>query len=154
MTIDIALFQPDIPQNTGTTLRTAACFGSHVHIIEPCGFIFDDRKFKRAGMDYIQHVQITRHLSWDYFYQWAAQNQRRLVLMTTKTDLAYTRFDFLPQDILVAGRESAGVPDMVHDNCSQRITIPMQHDVRSLNVAVATAIVLSEAVRQVTTHLK
>lgn len=150
MPIDIALFQPDIAQNTGTTLRTAACFGSQVHIIEPCGFPFDDRKFKRAGMDYIQHVLITHHLSWEHFYSWAQEHQRRLVLMTTKTDTSYTNFSFLPNDLLIAGRETAGVPEYIHEACVHRITIPMHNQVRSLNVAIATAIILSEGIRQIT----
>lgn len=150
MTIEIALYQPDIAQNTGTTIRTAACFGSHIHIIEPCGFVFNDRKFRRSGMDYIDQVDITRHLSWEKFYQWANDTMRRLVLMTTKSDVAYTDFNFTSNDILIAGRETAGVPDNVHNACAHRITIPMHSNLRSLNVAIATAITLSEAIRQTT----
>jgi tRNA (cytidine/uridine-2'-O-)-methyltransferase len=149
MPIDIALFQPDIAQNTGTTIRTAACFGSHIHIIEPCGFVFNDKKFKRSGMDYIDNVDITRHNSWEHFYKWAKDNDKRLVLMTTKTDQNYTHFSFSPQDILLAGRETAGVPDEVHNACHYRVTIPMRNELRSLNVAIATAIILSEGIRQV-----
>lgn len=149
MTIDIALYQPDIAQNTGTTIRTAACFASNVHIIEPCGFVFNDRKFRRSGMDYIENVEIIRHLSWQSFSQWVQDNHKRLILMTTKSSDSYTDFHFTSNDILVAGRETAGVPDEVHQACTNRVTILMHNNLRSLNVAVATAIILSEAIRQI-----
>ncbi len=145
----IALYQPDIAQNLGTTLRTAACFGCHTHIIEPCGFPFDDRKLKRSGMDYIDFSTITRHASWQHFVHWLESSQHRLILTTTKTNQAYTHFTFTDNDIIMAGRESAGVPDEVHDYCKNRVTIPMQGTSRSMNVAVSTAIILSEAVRQI-----
>jgi len=146
MTIRLALYEPDIPQNTGTLMRLSACLGVKLDIIEPCGFIFSDKNLRRAGMDYISVADVTRHLNWQAFT--AAHANRRIVLMTTKTDLAFTSFQFQPDDILLAGRESAGVPDSVHEACTARVTIPMVANVRSLNVAVATAIVLGEALRQ------
>lgn len=145
---DIALFQPDIAQNLGTTLRTAACFGSHVHIIEPCGFPLDHKKLKRAGMDYIDHVTILRHMDWEHFSNWCQNHNKRLVLLSTKAPTPYTDFTFTEHDILIAGRETAGVPDFIHEQCPHRIIIPMQHQMRSLNVAVSVAIVVAEAKRQ------
>lgn len=146
--IHIALYQPDIPQNLGTSLRTAACFGCTIHIIEPCGFPLDDRKLRRAGMDYIDFVTYIRHNSWQDFYEWTQANHKRLVLLTTKTPTSYTDFKFELNDILLAGRESAGVPDIVHHACTEKVTIPMQTGMRSLNVAVSVSIVVSEAIRQ------
>jgi tRNA (cytidine/uridine-2'-O-)-methyltransferase len=145
----IALYQPDIAQNLGTTLRTAACLGVDVEIIEPCGFPLDDRKLKRSGMDYIEHVKYTRHASWDDFKDWAANNNHRIILLSSKASVPYTDFKFQPNDILMAGRETAGVPDYVTEYCENRVTIPMQNNMRSLNVAVSVAIVLGEALRQV-----
>lgn len=144
----LALYQPDIAQNLGTTLRTAACFGADVEVIAPCGFPFDDRKIRRAGMDYIDHVNYKLHDSWDDFKNWAANNSRRIVLLSSKATCIYTDFSFQPDDILLAGRESAGVPDDVAEYCQHKVTIPMQPAMRSLNVAISVAIVLSEAMRQ------
>lgn len=146
----LALYQPDIPQNLGTLLRLAACMGVTVDIIEPCGFPLDDKKLKRAGMDYIDHVAIMRHVSFDKFQMWHGGIERkpRLILLTTKSDMAYTNFCFMPEDILMVGRETVGVPSDVHGYADARITIPMRPPMRSLNVAVAAAMVLGEALRQ------
>lgn len=147
--LKFALYQPDIPQNLGTNLRTAACFGVDVEIIEPCGFAFDDRKFQRAGMDYIEHVKYTRHHSWDKFKDWAENEGRRVVLLSSKAKLAYTNFQFNNNDILLLGRETSGVTQEITDYCGENaVTIPMQSGMRSLNVAVSGAIVLAEALRQ------
>lgn len=145
----IALYQPDIAQNLGTNLRTAACLGVHVDIIEPCGFPLDDRKLRRAGMDYIDLVEYRRHASWDAFLSAMRQQGRRIVLLSSKVPVSYTEFAFQPQDVLLFGRESAGVPKDVADACDAAVTIPMQEGMRSLNVAVSVGIVLGEALRQV-----
>jgi tRNA (cytidine/uridine-2'-O-)-methyltransferase len=142
----LALYQPDIPQNTGTLMRLCACLGVAMDIIEPCGFLLSDKNLKRAGMDYIEHLDMTRHMNWDSFKTTHAG--KRIVLLTTKTDQSFIDFKFAPDDVLLAGRESAGVPDDIHNACTARITIPMAAGVRSLNVAVASAMVLSEALRQ------
>lgn len=142
----LALFEPDIPQNTGTLMRTAACLGVPLDIIEPCGFLLSDKNLKRAGMDYLEHLDLTRHASWEAFLEKSAG--ARLVLMTTKTDDSYLDFKFEKDDILLAGRESAGVPPPVHDHCASRVTIPMKSGLRSLNVAIASAMILGEALRQ------
>lgn len=144
--VDLALYQPDIPQNTGTLIRLCAAFDLPMHIIEPCGFVWNHKGLGRAAMDYANDVDLTRHHSWEHFTDWKPTN-RRLVLMTTKTETSYTDFTFRSDDILMAGRESAGVPDHVHDFCSDRVTIPQKKG-RSLNVAIASAIVVSEALRQ------
>ena len=144
----IALYQPDIPQNTGTILRLAACLGIGVEIIEPAGFDMSDKALRRAGLDYLDRVRLGRHESWDAFVQWHLRMGYRLILLTTKGSQAYFEFAFDPKDILLLGRESAGVPQAVHDASAARLTIPMQDDVRSLNVAVAGAIVIGEALRQ------
>lgn len=141
----LALYQPDIPQNTGTLMRLCACLGTGLDIIEPCGFPLSDKSLKRAGMDYIDSLDLTRHASWDAF---RAQKRGRLILMTTKTDLSFLDFRFDAGDTLLAGRESAGVPDDVRDACDASVTIPMAAGLRSLNVAVASALVLGEALRQ------
>ncbi len=145
----LALFQPDIPQNTGTMLRMAACLGIAADIIEPAGFPVSDRHFRRAGMDYLDHVEIARHVSWSAFESARRQKSQRLVLLTTRGAVMHTAFAFAPGDILMVGRESAGVPDEVHDAADGRIRIPMQAGVRSLNVAVAAAIAVGEALRQI-----
>ena len=144
--MDIALYQPDIPPNTGTIIRMAACLEVRVHIIEPCGFPFGEKSFRRAGMDYIDQTQITRHKCWEDFIEWT-QN-RRIVLLTTKAAENYTGFTFQDDDILLLGRESAGVPDDVHDRADARLLIPMAASTRSLNIAVSAAMVLGEALRQ------
>lgn len=141
----LALYQPDIPQNTGTLLRTAACFGVPVDLIEPCGFVLDDRRLRRAGMDYLQGVTLVRHASWSAFL--AARPPGRLLLLTTRATTIYTDWAFRSDDTVLLGRESAGVPDDVHA-ITEGIRIPMMADQRSLNVAVAGAIVLGEALRQ------
>jgi tRNA (cytidine/uridine-2'-O-)-methyltransferase len=143
----LALYQPDIPANTGAMMRLCACMGMAMDIIEPCGFPFDDRKLKRTVMDYAKHVDYKRHLSWAHFKE--QLGTRRLVLLTTKTDIPYYDFEFRPDDVLMVGRESAGVPDDIHNSVDARITIPMAEGVRSLNVGMAAAIVVSEALRQI-----
>ncbi len=142
----LALFEPDIPQNTGAILRLAACLGVGVDIIEPCGFVFTDARLKRAGMDYLDATSITRYSSWTAFTE--SRDAGRLVLLTTKAKLAYTDFVFDPLDILIVGRESAGAPEEVHEAAAARIKVPMADGMRSLNVALASAMVLSEALRQ------
>jgi tRNA (cytidine/uridine-2'-O-)-methyltransferase len=142
----LALFEPDIPQNTGTLMRLCACMGVSLDIIEPCGFLLTDKNLKRAGMDYLDMLDMTRHASWTAFR--AAHEQSRLVLMTTKAAGSFLDFAFAPGDVLIAGRESAGVPDDVHAACAARVTVPMAKGVRSLNVAVASAMILGEALRQ------
>ncbi|MEX2740925.1 tRNA (cytidine(34)-2'-O)-methyltransferase [Rhizobium mongolense] len=144
----LALYQPDIPGNTGTILRLAACFGVGVDIIEPAGFDISDRNLKRAGMDYIAAVALTRHASWDRFEEWRAQTGRRIVLASTKASVRYTDFAFRPDDILLFGRESAGVPAHVHEKADGRILIPMVEGQRSINVAVSAAMIAGEAMRQ------
>ncbi len=142
----IALYQPDIPPNTGTIIRMAACLDVPVHIIEPCGFPFGEKSFRRAGMDYIDQSSITRHQSWDKFLQ--KMPTGRLVLLTTKSSNSYASFTFKDDDILLLGRESAGVPEDVHNRADHRILIPMCPQARSLNIALSAAIVLGEALRQ------
>ncbi len=141
----LALYQPDIPQNVGAAMRLCACLGCPLDIIEPCGFPWDDRKIRQSAMDYYEAAALTRHTSWDAFL---AARQGRLVLMTTKAALPYTAFAFGPDDIVLAGRESAGVPDEVHQAADARIFIPMRPGMRSLNVVVSAAMVLGEARRQ------
>lgn len=146
----IALYEPDIAQNTGTILRLAACLGLHAHIIEPAGFLVSDRAMRRAGMDYLEHVTVTRHVSWLAFRAWRASlnRQPRCVLLTTQAASSYFDFEFLADDILLLGRESAGVPPAIHEEADARITIPMRAGMRSLNVALACAMVSGEALRQ------
>jgi tRNA (cytidine/uridine-2'-O-)-methyltransferase len=144
----IALFQPDIPQNTGTILRLCACLGLEAHIIEPAGFPVSDRAFRRAGMDYLDQVSIVRHESWQSFEQWRRQQQLRLVLFTTQAAAPYLDYRFTPADILLFGRESAGVPDELHQAADARLLIPLQPGLRSLNVAMAVAMAAGEALRQ------
>jgi len=141
----LALYQPDIPQNAGAMLRLGACFGVAVDIIEPCGFVLDDRRMRRAGMDYIDRVAIVRHVSWDRF---VASAPGRIVLLTTQGDVAHHRFDWRAGDVLLTGRESAGVPHEVHRAAAARVAIPMAPGTRSLNVAQAAAIALAEALRR------
>lgn len=141
----LALFEPDIAANTGTILRMGACFGVPIDVIEPCGFPLSDRGLKRAGLDYLERVQFLRHASWAAFQ---AQCNKRIVLLTTKADQTHCQFRFDSDDILLLGRESAGVPQDVHNGVSARIKIPMAEGERSLNVALAAAIGLGEALRQ------
>jgi tRNA (cytidine/uridine-2'-O-)-methyltransferase len=144
----IALYQPDIAQNTGTILRLAACLGVEAHIIEPAGFPTSDRAFRRAGMDYLDHVVLVRHASWAAFEQWRRDDGLRLVLFTTRADVRYTDFAFSRQDVLLFGQESAGVPKPVHDAADARLRIPMRAGLRSINVALSCAMALGEALRQ------
>ena len=141
----LALFQPDIPQNVGAMMRLCACLGVEMEIIGPCGFIWDEAKIRRAGMDYIDHLTLTRHDSWQ---DYQAQRQGRLLLLTTKASQPYTDYAFNPDDTLLMGRESAGVPEEVHAAAQGRLIIPLQPGLRSLNVATAAAMVLGEALRQ------
>ena len=147
--MNLALYQPDIPQNTGTLIRTAACLDLAVDIIEPCGFVFSDRHLKRSAMDYLDLGRVVRHVSWDAFRALRQEQEgRRLVLLTTKGADIYTDFVFGESDVRVLGSESAGVPQEVHGAMDARLTIPMAPSARSLNVAVAGALVLGEALRQ------
>jgi tRNA (cytidine/uridine-2'-O-)-methyltransferase len=146
--IRIALYQPDIPGNTGTILRLAACLGLGVDIIEPAGFDISDRNLKRAGMDYIAATALTRHINFDRFEEWRATTGRRLLLASTKAALPYIDVAYRPDDILLFGRESAGVPDSVHDKADQRLIIPMVTGQRSINVAMSAAMIAGEALRQ------
>jgi len=147
----LALFQPDIPQNTGTLLRTAMCLHTAVDIIEPCGFVFSDRQLKRAGMDYLRDADVTRHSSWQVFKEVLVERNARLVLLSTKAETAYTDFAYLPDDILMVGRESAGVLDDVFAAAHAHVLVPMAAGARSLNVAIAAAMVLGEGLRQTST---
>lgn len=142
----LALFEPDIPQNTGTLMRLCACLNVPLDIIEPCGFVLSDKNLKRAGMDYIDHLDLTRHMNWEAF---KAAQKGRLVLMSTKASKSYLDFSFHPDDVLIAGRESLGVPEHVHTQCDARVFIPMQPGLRSLNVALASGMILGEALRQI-----
>jgi tRNA (cytidine/uridine-2'-O-)-methyltransferase len=144
----IALYQPDIPQNAGTILRLAACLGVEAHIIEPAGFPVSDRHFRRSGMDYLDRVTIVRHSSWTAFKDWRRGAGHRLLLFTTAAAVSYLDYSYQPDDILLFGRESAGVPDEVHTAADARLTIRMQPGLRSMNVAVAAAMALGEALRQ------
>jgi tRNA (cytidine/uridine-2'-O-)-methyltransferase len=145
----LALYEPDIPQNTGTILRLCACLGLAAHIIEPAGFPVTDRAFRRAGMDYLHAVALTRHASFKAFEAWRRQAARRLVLLTTAATQSYLDFAYADSDVLLFGRESAGVPDVVHTAADARLRIPMSGGLRSLNVAMAAAMVAGEALRQV-----
>jgi tRNA (cytidine/uridine-2'-O-)-methyltransferase len=142
----LALYEPDIPQNTGAILRLAACCGVAVDLIEPFGFLWEDRRLKRAGMDYLDSVEIARHASWARFK--ASRAPGRLVLLTTKGTIAYQNFAFRSDDTLLLGRESSGVPEEVHQEAEARLTISLKPGQRSLNVALAAAMVLGEALRQ------
>lgn len=144
----IALYQPDIPGNTGTILRLAACLGLGVDIIEPAGFDISDRNLKRAGMDYLASVSLARHVNFERFEEWRRESGRRLVLASTKAAERYTDFAYGPDDILLFGRESAGVPETVHDRADARVIIPMVEGQRSINVAMSAAMIAGEAIRQ------
>ena len=144
----IALYQPDIPQNTGNIFRLGACLGVSIDIIEPTGFIFDDKRFKRSAMDYLDHIDYKRHIDWQHFYDWKKENNFRLILMTTKSQKSLYNFKFNPSDILLFGRESAGVPKNIHNIVDHRLKIPMKGGVRSLNLSSSVALVLGEGLRQ------
>lgn len=149
MALSLALYQPDIPQNTATLLRTGACLNVPVHIILPAGFVLSDRNFRRAGMDYLEKAALVQHADWAAFQTFCRDEKRRIVLLSTKAAEVYTDFRFQENDVLMLGRESAGVPDQVHEAADARILIPMHGDARSLNVAISGAMVLGEALRQV-----
>jgi tRNA (cytidine/uridine-2'-O-)-methyltransferase len=144
----IALYEPDIPQNTGTILRLGACLGVPVHVVGPAAFDSSERNFRRAGLDYLDHVSLVNHVSFATFDAWRRAESRRLILLSTTGDTAYADFAFRASDVLLCGRESAGVPESVHAAADARLCVPMQPGMRSLNVAVALAIVLGEALRQ------
>lgn len=144
----IALYEPDIPQNTGTILRLAACLGVEAHIVEPAGFPTSDRAFRRAGMDYLDRVALTRHASWPAFDAWRRAQNLRLILFTTGADVSYLDHAYRRDDILMFGRESAGVSDAVRQAADARLRIPMRPGLRSINVAMAAAMALGEAMRQ------
>jgi tRNA (cytidine/uridine-2'-O-)-methyltransferase len=147
--VRLALYQPDIPQNAGSLMRLGACLGVGIDVIEPCGFLLTDRNFRRAGMDYLKSADIRRHASWNRFRDgFSGNGGQRLVLLTTRGAMAYADFAFQASDTLLVGRESAGVPDEVHEAADARLVIPLQPGLRSLNVAQAAAMVLGEALRQ------
>ena len=144
----IALFQPDIPQNTGNIFRLGACLNIEIDIIEPTGYVFDDKRFRRSAMDYFDHVKYKRHIDWDEFIKWVYKDNYRLILLTTKAKESYLDFKFQQNDILLFGRESAGVPELVHDAVNKKIKIPMKKKLRSINLSSAVAIIAGEACRQ------
>jgi len=146
--MQLALYEPDIPQNTGTILRLCACLGVTAHLIEPAGFPVSDRHFRRSGMDYLDAVTIERHASFAAFDEWRRSQNLRLVLFSTRAATPYLQHAFRANDILLFGRESAGVPDPVHDAADTRLIIPMCPGLRSVNVAMAAAMALGEALRQ------
>lgn len=147
MDLSLAFYQPDIPQNVGAAMRLCACLGAGLEIIEPCGFLWDDRKIRQSALDYYDACRLVRHSSWDKFRD-LYKGKRRIVLLTTKAAEPYTGFAFAPGDVLLMGRESAGVPDDVHAAADARLTIPMRPGLRSLNVVNAAAMVVGEALRQ------
>jgi tRNA (cytidine/uridine-2'-O-)-methyltransferase len=142
----IALYEPDIPQNTAAIIRTCACLGAKLEIIEPCGFLLSDKRFKRVVMDYMDWDKIDLYQSFEHFFE--AKKNHRVVLMTTKASVSYTKFNFNKDDTILFGRESAGVPENVHKSINNHLKIPMNKNVRSLNIASSVAIVLAESLRQ------
>ena len=142
----IALFEPDIPQNTAAIIRTCACLGAKLEIIEPCGFLLSDKRFKRVVMDYMNEKEIKFYKSADDFFE--SKKNQRIVLMTTKASLPYTEFEFDKNDTILFGRESAGVPDNIHKIVKDRLKIPMKNSMRSLNIASSVAIILAESLKQ------
>ncbi|WP_336294233.1 tRNA (cytidine(34)-2'-O)-methyltransferase [Bartonella sp. CB169] len=149
MTLHIALFQPDIAGNTGAILRLGACFGLHVHIIEPAGFDLSDRNLKRSGMDYLEYASLERHTDWQHFISTMKHLNRRLFLLSTKAETCYTQICYKKNDVLLFGRESAGAPDYVHEAVDYTLKIPIQPRTRSLNLAMSVAITTGEALRQI-----
>ena len=142
----IALFEPDIPQNTAAIIRTCACLGANLEIIEPCGFLLNDKRFKRVVMDYMDKENIKFYESSEEFFK--SKKNQRIILMTTKASISYTKFKFEKNDTILFGRESAGVPESVHQLINDRLKIPMSEDTRSLNIASSVAIILAESLRQ------
>ena len=143
----IALFEPDIPQNTAAIIRTCACLGAKLEIIEPCGFILSDKRFKRVVMDYMDEKEIKFYQSSEHFFE--SKKNQRIILMTTKASISYTQFKFDKNDTILVGRESAGVPEKVHKLIQHRLKIPMKNDKRSLNIASSVAIILAESLKQI-----
>lgn len=148
MTVDLALYQPDIANNAGTLIRLGACLGTTIHLIHPAGFPFSPRTLARAGLDYVDHATVHEHASWTAFDQWRRGAGRRLVLLTTKTETSAYAVQYVENDILMVGRESAGVPAGVAEASDLRVRIPMRDGLRSINVALAAALILGEAKRQ------
>lgn len=148
MSLVIALYEPDIPQNAGTILRLGACLGVPVHIVGPASFAANERAFRRAGLDYLDYVTLVNHVDFAGFRAWTRKESRRVVLLTTKADTPYTGFGFRPNDVLLCGRESSGVPEAIHGASDARLRVPIRAHLRSLNVAVSLAMVLGEALRQ------
>ena len=144
----IALFEPDIPQNAGNIFRLGACLGIPIDIIEPAGFVIDDKRLKRASMDYYDYLDLTKHVSWEKFYEWSKKNSYQLILLTTKSQKSYYDYKFQPKDIILFGRESAGVPDYVHEAVDERLTIPMIKGPRSINLSSSVSMVAGEMIRQ------
>jgi tRNA (cytidine/uridine-2'-O-)-methyltransferase len=144
----IALYEPDIPQNTGTILRLCACLGVEAHIVEPAGFPTSDRAFRRSGMDYLDQVEIMRHASWAAFEHWRREARAHLILFTTRASISYLDHAYRADDILLFGRESSGVPNAVHEAADTRVLVPMRKGLRSLNVAMVAAMAVGEALRQ------
>ena len=144
----IALFEPDIPQNAGNIFRLGACLGIPIDIIEPTGFVIDDKRLKRASMDYHDYLDLTKHVSWEKFYEWSKKKSYRLILLTTKSQKSYFEYKFQSNDIILFGRESAGVPDYVHETVDERLTIPMIKGPRSINLSSSVSIVAGEMIRQ------
>jgi len=142
----IALYEPDIPQNTAAIIRTCACLGADLEIIEPCGFLFSDKRFKRVVMDYMDQKMIKFYQNFDHFFK--SKKDQRIILLTTKSAESYIKFEFKNDDTLLFGRESAGVPDNIHNSIKHRLKIPMINNKRSLNIASSVAIILSENLRQ------
>jgi len=144
--LKIALFEPDIPQNTAAIMRTCSCLGAKLEIIEPCGFLFNDKRFKRVVMDYMDEKEIKFHQSYNDFFQ--SKKDQRIILMTTKASISYTKFKFEKNDTILFGRESAGVPEFVHKDIKNKLKIPMKNSMRSLNIASSVAIILAESLKQ------
>ena len=142
----IALYEPDIPQNTASIIRTCSCLGADLEIIEPCGFLFNDKRFKRVVMDYMDEETITFYSSYEDFFK--KKENQRIILMTTKSSVSYSTFNFKIDDTILFGRESAGVPNKIHNLIKEKLKIPMVNNRRSLNIATSAAIVLSESLRQ------
>ncbi len=145
---DLVLYQPDIPGNTGTLMRLAACLDFHIHIIQPAGFRLDDTNLKRAGMDYLELAKLVRHSSWQNFEEWRNRENRRLLLLTTSGSEKHINIKYRQSDLIMLGRESSGVPDFVHDAANHSILIPMHKQARSINIALSGAMVMGEALRQ------
>ena len=148
MALAIALYEPDIPQNTGTIMRLGACLGLPVHFVGPASFDTSERAFRRAGLDYLPHVHFSNHVTFEDFDRWRRSEGRRIVLLTTKAETSYIAFGFRPDDVLLCGRESSGVPEAVHGAVDARVQVPLRPHLRSLNVAVSLAMVVGEALRQ------